>query len=86
MATINVRQLTDDVVDRLKQRASLNNRSLEGEVRHLLECAAYDNMAAKRARFLEASDQLRERTRGRRQTPAEVLIREDRDHGHRDNF
>ena len=36
MATINVRQLDDDVVDRLKRRASSNNRSLEGEVRHVL--------------------------------------------------
>ena len=86
MATINVRQLDDDVVDRLKRRASSNNRSLEGEVRHILECAADDNMAAKRAAFLEAADRLRKKTRGRKQTPAEVLIREDRDHGHRDNF
>jgi plasmid stability protein len=86
MATINVRQLDDDVVDRLKRRASSNNRSLEGEVRHVLECAAYDDMAAKRAAFLEASDRLRRKTRGRKQTPAEVLIREDRAHGHRDDF
>ena len=86
MVTINVRRLDEDVVSRLKRRASLNNRSLEGEVRHILECAADDNMAAKRAAFLEASDRLRERTRGRKQTPAEVLIREDRDRGHRDDF
>ena len=86
VATINVRRLDDDVVDRLKRRASLNNRSLEGEARHILECAADDNMAAMRAAFLEASDRLREKTRGRRQTPAEVLIREDRDRGHRDDF
>ena len=86
MAAINVRQLDDDVLDRLKQRASSNNRSLEGEVRHILECAADDDMAAKRAAFLETSDRLRAKTRGRKQTPAEVLIREDRDHGHRDDF
>ncbi len=86
MVTINVRRLDEDVVDRLKRRASLNNRSLEGEVRHILQCAADDNMAAKRAAFLEASDRLREKTRGRKQTPAEVLIREDRDRGHRDDF
>ncbi len=86
MATINVRQLADDVVDRLKQRASSNNRSLEGEVRHILQCAADDDMAAKRARFLVASRRLREKTEGRKQTPAEVLIREDRDRGHRDDF
>ncbi len=86
MATINVRQLDDDVVDRLKQRASSNNRSLEGEVRHILQCAADDDMAAKRARFRETMDRLRPLTEGRKQTPAEVLIREDRDRGHRDDF
>ena len=84
MATINVRQLDDSVVDRLKRRASLNNRSLEGEARHILECAADDDMAARRAAFMEASDRLRRKTEGRKHTPAEVLIREDRDHGHRD--
>ena len=86
MVTINVRRLDEDVVNRLKRRASLNNRSLEGEARHILQCAAEDDMAAKRAAFLEASDRLRQKTRGREQTPAEVLIREDRDHGHRDDF
>ena len=86
MPTINVRRLDDGVVERLKRRAALNNRSLEGEARHILECAAEDDMAAKRARFLEASRRLREKTRGREHTPAEVLIREDRDRGHRDDF
>jgi len=86
MVTINVRRLDEDVVERLKRRASSNNRSLEGEARHILQCAADDDMAAKRATFLEASARLREKTRGRKQTPAEVLIREDRDRGHRDDF
>ena len=78
MATINVRQLDDGVVKRLQRRASLNNRSLEGEVRHILECTAEDDMASKRAAFLAASDRLRRKTEGRKHTPAEVLIREDR--------
>ena len=86
MVTINVRRLDEDVVARLKRRASRNNRSLEGEARHILECAADDDMAAKRARFLEASRRLREKTKGRKHTPSEVLIREDRDRGHRDDF
>ena len=86
MVTINVRRLDDDVVDRLRRRASNNNRSLEGEARHILKCAVDDDMDAKRARFLKASRRLRERTKGRKHTPAEVLIREDRDRGHRDNF
>ena len=84
MATINVRQLDDDVVERLKRRAALNDRSLEGEARHILKNAAEDDMAAKRASFLAMADRLRRKTEGRRHTPAEVLIREDRDHGHRE--
>lgn len=84
MATINVRQLDDDVVNRLKCRATSNNRSLEGEVRHILECVADDDRVAKRAAFLAASDRLRRKTEGTKQTPAEALIREDRDHGHRE--
>ncbi len=84
MATINVRRLDDGVVERLKHRASANNRSLEGEVRHILESAVEDDMTAKRASFLVLSDRLRRATHGRTHTPAEILIREDRDRGHRD--
>ena len=84
MATINVRQLDQGVVERLKRRAAVNNRSLEGEVRYILECAAADGMSAKRTAFLEAADRLRRKTEGTKQTPAEVLIREDRDRGHRE--
>ena len=83
MSTINVRQLDDEVVRRLKQRASGNNRSLEGEVRHILEGAVEDDMATKRASFRALAARLRRETEGRTQTPSEILIREDRDSGHR---
>ena len=86
MVTINVRRLDAEVVDRLKARASRNNRSLEGEARHILECAAADDMAAKRAAFAETIKRRRPLTEGRKHTPAEVLIREDRDRGHRDDY
>ena len=52
MATINVRQLTDGLVQKLKQRAVRNDRSLESEVRHILARAVEDDMAAKREAFL----------------------------------
>ena len=84
MATINVRQLDDGVVERLKRRAARNSRSLEGEVRHILQSAAADDMAVKRAAFLATADRLRRKTEGRRHTPAETLVREDRDRDHRD--
>ena len=83
MATINVRQLDDEVVRRLKQRAASNNRSLEGEVRHILEGAVADARSEKRASFLRLAARLRRETEGRAQTPSEALIREDREGGHR---
>ena len=84
MATINVRQLDDDVVRRLKHRASVNNRSLEGEVRNILEAAVEDDVPAKLEAFRTRTALLRQATEGRTHTPAEVLIREDRDRGHGD--
>ena len=84
MATINVRQLDDDTVRRLKRRAAGNNRSLEGEVRHILESAVDDDMADRRASFLDLAARLRRRTGGRASTPSEVLIRQDRERGHRE--
>ena len=82
MATINVRLLADDVVRDLKLRAARNNRSLEGEVRHILLDAVKDDLSAKRAAFLARTAELHRASEGRPQTPAELLIREDRDHGH----
>ena len=83
MATIDVRRLDDDVVRRLKRRAADNGRSLEGEVRRILEDAVKDDPSAKRASFLALAAQLRRETEGRAQTPSGVLIREDRENGHR---
>ena len=83
MATINVRRLDDEVIERLKQRAASNKRSLEGEVRHILEVAARDDMEARRAAFRVLSAEFRRETAGTPQTPSEILIREDRDSGHR---
>ena len=83
MAAINVRQLDEEVVRRLKRRAAGNNRSLEGEVRHILEGAVQDDVSARRASFLALATELQGETEGRPQTPSEILIRDDRDSGHR---
>ena len=37
MATLTIRQLDEEVYDRLKERARANKRSLEAEARHLLD-------------------------------------------------
>ena len=83
MVTFILRQLGDDVVERLKPDASRNNRSLEGAARHVLKSAAEDAEAAKRASFLAMADRMRRTTEDRAYTPAEVLIREARGHGNR---
>ena len=82
MATINVRLLANEVVRDLKLRAARNNRSLEGEVRHILVSAVKDDLSAKRSAFIARTAELHCASEGRAQTPAELLIREDRDHGH----
>ncbi len=84
MGTINVRRLDDEVVERLKLRAAENNRSLESEARHILEQAVEDGMAEKRRAFRERSELMLKQTPDGPQTPSHILIREDRDSGHRD--
>ena len=84
MATVNVRRLDEEVVSRLKRRASANNRSLESEVRHILEDAAADHRTPGRDAFRQLASGLRDRTAGTPQTPSEVLIREDRSSEHRE--
>ena len=83
MGTVHIRRLDDEVVRRLKRRAAENNRSLEGESRHILEQAAYGGMTEKLRSFRALSRRLREQANNVPQTPSEVLIREDRDRGHR---
>ena len=82
MATINVRLLSDDVVHDLKLRAARNNRSLEGEVRHILEGSVKNDMAAKGAVFHALAAEFRRELAGRNHTASELLIRDDRDFGH----
>ncbi len=84
MATINVRHLDDEVVRRLEQRAAVSNRSLESEAGHILECALADDLETRRRSFLDLVARLQHAGQSRRaHTRSEVLIREDRDGGHR---
>ena len=82
MATIKVRQVPEGVVRELKLRAACNNRSLEGEVRHILESAVRNDVATKRSAFHAQTAAFRSKLVGRQHTPAELLIRDDRDFGH----
>lgn len=74
MAQVLIRELDDDVVARLKERAQRNGRSLEAELRGILEQAAPTNFAD--ARSLAA--RLRRRFSGRTFTDSAVSVAEDR--------
>lgn len=43
---IHVREIDDAVIDALKARAARNQRSLEGEIRHILEEASFGAAAS----------------------------------------
>jgi plasmid stability protein len=75
MAQILVRNLDDATVERLKARAKANGRSLEAEVRCILEQSAKVDMVTARQMVLD----IRERLKGRKFPDVVELIREDRD-------
>ncbi len=76
MAQVLVRQLNDKVVDRLKKRAKEHGRSLQSEVKTILEDAVPDyERAWKRIDSLR----LRLKRSSRKFSNSSDLIREDRD-------
>ena len=76
MAQVLVRQLNDKVVDRLKKRAKEHGRSLQSEMKMILEDAVPDyERAWKRIDSLR----LRLKRSSRKFSNSTDLIREDRD-------
>ncbi len=75
MAQIIICNLDDAVVERLKARAKANGRSLEAEVRYILEQSAKVDMATARQHVME----IRKKLDGRKFPDTVELIREDRD-------
>ena len=78
MAQILVRDLDTVLVRRLKTRARRDGRSLQAEVKTILEQAARET-GTDRAAALKLIRALRRRFRGRRFPDSATLIREDRD-------
>jgi plasmid stability protein len=72
---LHVRNLDDDVIAKLKRRASKHGRSTEAEHREILR-QALANEAEPSFDLLAA--ELRNLTRRRAQTPSELLLREGR--------
>ncbi len=76
MASVTIRNLDDDVVVSLKQRAKANNRSLEAELRVVLVRAVREYDADE---FLALAERIRAMTpKDRPQTDSVELLREDR--------
>jgi plasmid stability protein len=75
MAQILVRDLSPDTIDRLKNQAKRHGRSLQGEVKVILESAAKLPMAQAR----QVAAQLRQSLEGRIKGDSADLIREDRE-------
>ena len=75
MAQLLVRNLNRTVVERLRRRARRGGRSVESEVRAILEQATQADMASART----LANRIRARLRGRRFSDSAALVREDRD-------
>jgi plasmid stability protein len=77
MAQVLVRNLDEDVVERLKARAAAAGRSLEAELREIVSAAARPSKEA----TLRRLDEIRARTRqpGPGEQSVVEMIREDRD-------
>jgi plasmid stability protein len=76
VGSLHVRNLDDDLIARLKRRAGRHGRSTEAEHREILRQAL---ASEDEASFDKLAADLRKLTRGRTQTPSEILLREGRD-------
>ena len=76
MGTLIIRNLDDQVIERLKARAKANHRSLEGEVRYLL--TQQTDRLTKIAEFSERTQQILSLTVDTHQTDSVEMLREDR--------
>ena len=78
--TLSIKNAPDDVVQRLRERAAKNHRSLQGELMAIIE------EAVRPKRYMTASEVLAEVRKLGLRSPDEAaaIVRADRDHGHRD--
>lgn len=76
MAQVLIRDLENTVVDKLKERAKSRGRSLEAELRLILEQAAQDT----RQQGLAELKQVRALFAGRTFSDSAEMLREDRGH------
>ena len=78
MAQVLIRDLDPEVIEALKKKAKENHRSLQGELKTILEAAASESQQKGLDLFLAQVQEIRKRTAGKRHTDAAQLLREDR--------
>ena len=76
MGTLIIRNLDDQVIERLKAQAKANHRSLEGEVRNLL--TQQMGRLTQFAEFRDRTQQILSLTVDTHQTDSVEMLREDR--------
>ena len=85
MAVIRVRNVDAEVARRFERRARASGRSLEAEAGLALAGGVKTRCSAEiREKFLRDVKALQKRYPARPDDPAEVLVRRDRDDGHRE--
>ena len=77
MGNLTIRNLDARVIERLKVQAKANQRSLGGEIRHLL--TQHVDRPGRIVEFRERTRQLVSLTAGSHQSDSADLLREDRD-------
>lgn len=77
MANLTIRNVDDDVVEALKARAKTHNRSLEAEIRQILQDRVKRPWTGVELR--ELADRIAAMTPDVQQTDSADLLREDRD-------
>lgn len=85
MAVLRIRNVGAEAVRRFERRARASGRSLEAEAGLALASGVKTRCSAEiREQFLRDVKALQKRYPARPDEPAEVLIRQDRDYGHRE--
>ena len=78
MAQVLIRDLDPEVIEALKKRAKEHTRSLQGELKTIMEEAARTSSGKTVEAFLSRVQEIRKQTRGSLQTDTVQLVREDR--------
>jgi plasmid stability protein len=79
MADVILRNLDDDLKEKLRQSAARHQRSMNAELREIVRTALTGPNRANNTQLKKLAAEIRALSAGRQQTPSEILLREGRD-------